>query len=186
MSAIGQDVSGDIQLLSAENSLRTVTAEYFWSAGKFSGMGYHDQYDNGSIDYFADHVIEYNVNSMLYGAVEFGFTSFGNNKKYGVGTRAGSLPGLIKVFTYFNVTYFAHVTGANSEQVKVAWGTKSLKLTNSLDMYFEGFTRLRDGLPDLWQPQVWFRHRDVPFDFGTEVEVYGGETNISLAIKFLF
>lgn len=186
-STANADIGGNVHVLRGENDLSVGTAEYYWSKGKFSGFGFYDQFNHGTLRYFTDHSLDYSLNDYVFLSGEVGRSSFGDMQKVGVGVRLGALfPEDHNPFLFLNVTRYAKVWGADVENTEISWQTKSLSLGNSVSVYLSGFADIRDNAPDVKQPQIWFTFGDSKFEVGAELDMFGDKETLLIAVKYNF
>ncbi|MBX2866442.1 hypothetical protein KTR10_00560 [Candidatus Kaiserbacteria bacterium] len=177
---------GDVHILQAVNNggLTTVTPEYAWKKGTCGGFGFVDLYvTNTSKDFFTNHVVDCSLSKYAFASTEVGATNGGFTVKAGAGIQL-SVPGM----KFVRATWYPAVThdAGDRAQVKFAWLSENVRLTDNIDIYTSGFVRIRHNAPNVAQPQVWMNVKSLPFEVGTEVGIFGDTTTVQVAIKYKF
>lgn len=184
LNALAEDyLGGNIQLLLGETEDKnSVTLEYYWSKGKFSGFGHHDEFEDGF--YVSEHLVNYDVAPYVYVTARATSTSLGNSQLFGAGFRAGSLPYLNKFFEMLDIIYLPTVVGDNSKQWNAVWATKQWKPFGEakVGFYLAGFYRDREDDPNFGQPQAWMSLNNG-WDIGVEVDHFDGDEAYLINIK---
>lgn len=164
-----------------------VTGEYAWAEGDWSGYGFADVAVNDDF-YITDHEVRYHVGRPAYVSAELGYDRFGGTRfKVGVGANLNGVPFVNDNFVFMNVYAQKVVEGPEGDYiVGMAWETKSLQLTEDMSVYVAGFADLKKSAPDVFQPQVWLKFNNSPFEVGIEYAQFGNDNSVSGALKLKF
>ena len=182
--AKGGFIEANTHVLVGDN---TVTAEYVWADGRFSGFGFVDK----SLDsdfVITDHEVRAQVAGLFYLSAELGYNRFGGTMgKVGAGVSLGQLPVVRDHFVYLRAYAQKTVFGPDAGRIiGASWGTKDLRLTKGVSAYASGFADIKRNAPDVVQPQLWLKFDNVPIEAGTEVSIFGKHTTVSAAVKLKF
>ena len=178
------DVGANVHILQGETGSTVVTAEYDWQLGNLGGFGFVDKNVDGT-GYFTNHEVRLDVHGPVYALAEVGGSPAWDFQLVGVGVKLRNLPVVRDNFVFLNVTAEL-ARGANANQFKIVWRTRDLKLTEDVSVYSSGFARFRIDAPDVIQPQVWVKIKDIPVEFGSEIAVFGDTVNVQVAVKVNF
>lgn len=179
-------LGGDIHLLQKPGDQSTLTPEYWWEMGECGGFGFADILSRGSLEWITNHAVDCTIgDGPFFLSGEAGISNFGPTFKAGAGIKLKNIPG----FVFVGATIYPLVSNraGDEEQVKFTWLTDQCRFPwfEDIYIYFAGFLRIRDGIPDLAQPQIWVT-RNKRWEVGTEIERFGQKNTVKLAAKLKF
>jgi len=181
-------VGGDLQLGLDNNNQTNARIEYWWGKGKLSGYGYQDFYNlDKQTTRIADHRIRFHLNDYAFMASETRFSSFGDSQKFGLGVQLAKTEIFDSIFDILKVTYFGLESGSgDTKQLLTVWWTKPWQLSERLQVYSAGISRVREGLSNFHEPQLWFSFDENPLEVGIEVDIFGDDYIPQLTLKYKF
>jgi hypothetical protein len=178
-------VAGSTQVLIGEETISS--SEIAWADSDWSGYSFADIWISEDF-YITEHEVRYHAARPVYLLAEVGYNRFGGDfSKVGVGVDAVETFSLQKQFVFLRVYGQKTVHGpTGNHTVGVAWQTQPIAITDTVSVYGAGFVDIREGAPDVAEPQLWVTFKDSPVEVGTEVAIFGEDVSVYGAVKLKF